>query len=250
MKTIHEPQADTNLTQRLVIRIREDLLGLNIQPGEAFMTEAELSERYGVSRSITREAVSRLRALGILDSRQGKGLIFRQPKLADVLEMSIPYMAGSAEETEQLARTRYVLETGSIELAVQNASQEQIDRMFALVDQWEACVKDSSRVKEGFSVDAAFHCLLLEMSNVPAMASMHRVIINFFAVTFWPEPTWGENMNRNFWQHRAIAAAVAGRDVEQARSQLRLHVGYLRDWKWDKKRSTGSGAGGGKNGAQ
>lgn len=223
-----EPNTDT-LTNSLADRIREDLLAAKLKPGASFMTEAAIAERYGTSRSITREAVSRLRGLGILKSRQRTGLIVSRPDPVHLLSQSMPFLGLADSDFAQLARLRYVLETGAIEMAVIHATDGQIQAMRELVEEWEHCVRDGSMVKRGFEVDAAFHAMILEMSNVPIVAGMHKVIVDYFLMTQWQKPVWPPTMQDNAWQHRAIYDAIANRDLEQARAQLRLHIGYLRD---------------------
>ncbi len=217
-----------NATSQLVTQIREHILSAKLQPGERFMTEAELSERFGLSRSITREAVSRLRALGILDSRQRAGLIIGQPDPADVLAQTLPFYTRCATARDELARLRYVMETGAIELAALYATEEQNQRMAQIVDDWEHAVRDDTQVSAGFAADVQFHSLILEMSGVPLVSAMHRAVADYFTGTRWREPVWPEAIHDNAWQHRAIALAIAARDPEQARSLLRMHLGYLR----------------------
>ena len=48
--------------------------------GEVLMTEGDVAREFGVSRTMAREAVSQLRALGLVEGRQRKGLIVRRPE--------------------------------------------------------------------------------------------------------------------------------------------------------------------------
>ena len=64
-----------DVEQRLLAHIRTADLG----PGHAFPGEEELAERLGVSRGVIREAVSRLRMLGVLDARRRRGTVVQEP---------------------------------------------------------------------------------------------------------------------------------------------------------------------------
>src|SRR5438105_4589883 len=87
----------------LAEQIRRRIQTERLRDGDLFMTEAQVAEEYGVSRNITREAVSKLQALGILESRKRKGLIVRLPNPVKLLSHSLPSLAGSEEHLSELA---------------------------------------------------------------------------------------------------------------------------------------------------
>jgi len=216
-------------TERLVDAVRQDLLAADLAEGDLFMTELALCTRYQVSRSVAREAISRLQALGILHSRQRRGLLMGRARPGKVLGQCLPFMLKTDRDLRQLGRFRYVLETGAIELAATHATPSQVERMMALVDDWERYTRDGATVGEGFATDAAFHCLILEMGGVEMLSHLHQVIVDYFAETRWEAAEWPEQMDQHRWQHRGIAEAIARHDVEQARAQLRHHISYLRE---------------------
>src|SRR5215472_7921844 len=92
----------------LAEQIRRRIQAEQLRDGELFMTEAQLAAEYGVSRNITREAVSQLRALGILEGRKRKGLIVRLPNPVRLLSHSLPSLARSEEHFSELVKLRYV----------------------------------------------------------------------------------------------------------------------------------------------
>ena len=68
-----------SLTEQAVVSLQEMIALSGARPGDRFGNEADLERKLGVSRVVVREAVSRLRALGMLESRQGLGLIIGKP---------------------------------------------------------------------------------------------------------------------------------------------------------------------------
>src|SRR5436190_1734396 len=63
----------TTLAQRVVAGLKDRILAGDLPPGHKLPSEAELIEEYGVSRTVVREAVTRLRAEGLLETFQGRG---------------------------------------------------------------------------------------------------------------------------------------------------------------------------------
>jgi DNA-binding FadR family transcriptional regulator len=215
----------------LAEQIRQRIQAAQLRDGDLFMTEAQLAQEYGVSRNITREAVSQLRALGILEGRKRKGLIVRLPNPVKLLSHSLPSLAGSEEHLSELAKLRYVLEVGSIELVITNATAAQVERLGELAREFEQVVRARKGGAEEDRVELAFHGLILEMTGASLIVGMQKVLARFFEVASREQPTqYGRNQvidwperERIAWQHQEIAAAIRDRDLSRARAMVRLH---------------------------
>src|SRR5688572_22810538 len=189
------------------------------------MTEAQLSNEYGASRNIAREAVSHLRGLGILEGRKSKGLLVRRPNPVQLLSHSLPALAQSEEDVDELAKLRYVLEIGAIELAVNNATEEQIQRLKQLATDYEHARKTDAGLEREVELELAYHGLILQMTGSKLINGMQQTLAKFFIKhyghgTGMRPPRTDE---RGVWQHHAIAGAIAKRDLESARALIRLH---------------------------
>ena len=64
---------NSSLAQRVVSGIKARILDGTLAPGAKLPSEAELIEEYAVSRTVVREAVTRLRAEGMVETFQGRG---------------------------------------------------------------------------------------------------------------------------------------------------------------------------------
>lgn len=61
------------LAYDLVEELKRRILGGEIAPGEKLPDESGLVEEFGVSRTVVREAISRLQAAGLVETFQGRG---------------------------------------------------------------------------------------------------------------------------------------------------------------------------------
>jgi len=213
-----------SLPQQLAERIQLHIEHEQLPDGQLFMTEAEVAERFAVSRTVAREAVGRLRAIGLLEGRQRKGLIVRHPDPVQLFSASLPSMARSDRDLAELSRLRYVLEVGAIELAVKNATDEQIKHLEDLAEQFRNPANDLTWLEKEKELDIRFHSLLLEMTGSTLVAGMQRVLVDFFRTIVIPAPPDTVNGERIAWEHRELAAAIRDRDVERARSMIRIQV--------------------------
>src|SRR3546814_16079457 len=67
------------------LRIREYLKKKSFKPGDALPKEIELAEALGVSRNVVREALSRLRMLGLIETKRKRGMILTNPDILGTL---------------------------------------------------------------------------------------------------------------------------------------------------------------------
>ncbi|MFS2054997.1 GntR family transcriptional regulator, partial [Variovorax sp. CT11-76] len=86
-----------------------------LSEGDRLPTESALAEQFGVSRTVVREAVSRLKSLGLVDSRQGSGVYVRAAGV-EPLRFELPHVA-SREAVIQMVELRRALEAEVAALA-------------------------------------------------------------------------------------------------------------------------------------
>jgi len=227
-----KPAAAATLAEQICLEVQQR----GLREGDVLTTEAELMERYGVSRSIVREAVSRLRALGILHTRQRKGLVVGRANPVAILRLAFPFTGTDPADLQRVAQMRYALELGAVDLAVRHGTPAQHERLATMAEEYAYAVRTEAPTLTMTFLDALFHGLILEMSGNDLLAGMHCVLEEHFRI--WTEEHGRRNARlgpderrrrgeRSIWEHRMIADAFARRDAEQARAFLREH---LREW--------------------
>jgi len=188
------------------------------------MTFDQICEHYSVSLTIARKAVSQLRALGILHSRQRKGLLVGRPDPVELMARSVPFYARGhqGDELLRLAQLRYALELGAIELAVSAATDDQLQCLRKTAKKFESIAGTQGHTQEADNIDAAFHRQILEMTGNPLIAGMHGVLSDYFhASTQLEQPP---DASRAIQEHEMIVGAICRRDRELARTVMRSHL--------------------------
>ncbi len=207
----------------LARKIRQRIQTDRLVDGSFFMTEAQLAAEYGTSRTVTREAVSRLQALGILEGRKRKGLIVRCPDPLRLFQNSLPSLITSPDDWRDLAKLRYALEVGSIELAIRAATDKQIERLGKIEQELEQAVQEDMQSSCTVELDVKFHSLILEMTGSRLIAGMQQVLVQFFQTMPRSKPS-SASAERICWEHRELLDAVRERDVERARAMIRVQI--------------------------
>ena len=68
-----------SLTEKVISSLRREIESGNLTPGSKLPTEPALTEQFGVSRTVVREAIAALKADGLLEPRQGAGVFVLAP---------------------------------------------------------------------------------------------------------------------------------------------------------------------------
>lgn len=229
-----EPLAHT-LESTLAQRIHQGLYPAR----ERLPTEAALVEEFGVSRTVVREAVSRLQAAGLVATRHGIGTFVCEPANATSFKVD-PHTLHTLHDVVSVLEVRLAIETEAASLAAQRRTPAQL----ALMEQ--ALVGFSQALRQGADTvefDLQFHQAIAEATQNPRfqalLAAMGRGAIPRArlqpqADVAVPHPHYLQQIHR---EHRAVLRAIAAQDAEQARKAMRRHLTHSRDRRLEQSRA-------------
>tara|TARA_R110002124_G_scaffold237141_1_gene402396 strand:+ start:241 stop:942 length:702 start_codon:yes stop_codon:yes gene_type:complete len=129
--------------------------------GDPLPKEQELADALGVSRNVVREALSRLRMLGMIETRKRRGMILAQPDILSSFKKVLnPHMLG-AETLQDIFELRLVLEVGLADLIYLRKTDEDIKELEKIVEE------EVNKVQTPFKVnnEIAFHGKLYQMTG-------------------------------------------------------------------------------------
>ncbi len=218
----------TSLAQRVVAGVKDKIFAGDLPPGHKLPSETELVEEFGVSRTVVREAVTRLRAEGLVETFQGRGsfvLAVPEPTSFTVESAAIR----SHHDVLDMIDFRLGIECEAAALAAARADAAGAQNVrTALTEFTEAAPEDAVEADFRFhrAVAAAsgnrFYVDLLD-SLGPMMIMLPRTRLgDTHSIT---DAAHAERILR---EHDAIATAVVDGDPELARAAMRLHLGNTR----------------------
>ncbi|MDB6454812.1 FadR/GntR family transcriptional regulator [Falsirhodobacter sp. 20TX0035] len=215
-----------------------DALGFAILAGEwpegtILPGDAELIERFGVSRTVLREAMKTLAAKRLIQakSRVGTRVLPRDAwnfMDADVIGWRLRVGVDLAFVTH-LVEMRLALEPACAALAARRATEEDLESLRGIV----ARMRDPAHSRTTIAqVDLEFHVAVACMSGNPLMRSVTALIEAFLALAFeMSSPALSpEGIERLAQDHAAILAAIEAREEDQAADMTRhvIEVGMAR----------------------
>lgn len=220
-ETISAPAMSERVAQQLLAQI--DAGSFN-STGK-LPTEAVLAREFGVSRTVIREAVSRLKSEGVVEPRQGSGVYIARH--AAIRPLRIDY-AEAVESSGSLAHLLAVRRAIEAEVAAEAAlhctaaGMEEIDAALRRID--EAVAKG----RDGVAEDMAFHRAIAVVTGNPyflkTLSFLNQYLEAGMKVTRGNEATREDFSRQVREEHAAIVDAIRSRDPMAARNAARTHL--------------------------
>ena len=220
-----------NLGHELVEGIGARIRHRKLKPGDKLPTEAEIMREWGVSRTVVREALSKLQAAGLVDTRHGVGTFVLEPPAPSGFRID-PHEIATAVDVLAVLELRISLETESAGLAAQRRTDEQLADMRRALDE---LASGDGGGKDTVAPDFRFHHLI-------ALATGNRYfadIMSHLGATLIPRARinsskialedWSQYHRRLSREHEEIYDAITRRDPEAARAAMRLHLTNSRE---------------------
>lgn len=208
------------VAQRIETEIREG----RFSPGEKLPTEAKLVDLFKVSRTVVREALSRLKSIGLVESRQGSG-VFVHPQVAFEPLNFDPRLAASREAVLQIVEVRRALEAECAQLA---ASQRGPSDVLNLQQALKALDLAVAQGKDGVEEDVLFHQAIAKAAGNPFLIDTLDFLAQFLRgatqVTRANEARHADFAQAVKQEHHAILQAIVAGDAKQAHSMATRHM--------------------------
>ena len=219
------PLAATATMSDRVTQALLDLIRSGAYPAKTRLpSETDMAQQFGVSRTVIREAVSRLKSEGLVESRQGSGVFVREAS-GDTPYRIDPNVVDSIQSVLQLAELRRGLEAEMAAVAAERCTAAQIADIRARL---KAIDKAVAAGGDGVEEDMEFHRSIARATNNPYFASLWDFLGQFLKGAITVSRSWEarreETRREVTEEHRALFEAIAARDAEAARMAARQHM--------------------------
>lgn len=214
------------LYEKVAETIHEWIRSGQLKPGDKLDSVEQLSENFQVGRSAIREALSALRAMGLVEMKQGEGTYvkgFSSDQIAFPLSTAILM---NKEDVNHLLEVRKVIESGTASSASQNRTEANLAAMKkALTEMQEA----NGNEELGEKADLEFHLAIAKASQNHLLASLLDHVSGLLQETIketrrlwlYSNETTTEKL---YEEHKAIYEAICREDADQAREAMLEHL--------------------------
>ncbi len=215
------------LVDVLSARIRDD----RYPEGSRLPTEAEIVAEFGVSRTVVREAISKLQASGLVETRHGIGTFV--VGLGDAAPFRVaPEQLSTLQDVIAVLELRSAIETEAAALAALRREPAQLARMREALDAFAAAVEAG---RDAIGPDFLFHQEIARATQ----NSRFIDVMSALGTGAIPRARLGAVVERSDEQkaylrrvnieHESILDAIAGGDADAARAAMRTHLANSRE---------------------
>ena len=221
------PLTKRNHYEEITEQLKRQILDGKLKVGDKLPSTKEMSERFGVGRSTTREALSALKAMGLIEIRQGGGCtVIRSEPEPEIKLPELESLRLNRETLLELIEVRQSLEVSIASLAAEKRTEEDAATLQRIVKEMELAVGNDL---EGERTDIEFHLALVKatrnsmLSKVldSIMTPMELAIREVRRVELYSNRTVAERLLE---EHSAICEAVVARDAAAAAEGMKRHL--------------------------
>ncbi len=210
-----------DLDEVVLKHIRALIANGELAPGDRLPPEHTLASMLSVSRPAIREAIKRLRGMGLVTVKVGVGTFISQDVhsvVSNAIESSLLLDRISAAE---LVEVRQVVEEAALRFAITRATAEDI----VLLWQKLAELENPDQAKESFvRRDIAFHNLIAQIGKNRALERMLGMISDLLVELSRQVVILPGQLEKSNVQHRRLTEAITARNADEASSILREHL--------------------------
>jgi DNA-binding FadR family transcriptional regulator len=212
-------------TSSLVDKVEKNLIELfiekNFKVGDSIPKELELTKAMGVSRTVIREALLRLRMIGLIDSKKHRGAVITSPDLTSILQKSLnPQMLDEAT-LKEIFEMRLSLEIGMADFIIQRVTPKDIADLRNIV---ESEPKKAQAYLFEIEQEIKFHGRLYDITGNETLKNFQKLLLPVFIYVHHSGLLKKQITMKKFVSHSGLVDLIEKGSAEMLRNGIRNHL--------------------------
>lgn len=212
-------------TSSLVDKVEAKLVQLlkdrKLKVGDSIPKEIELAESLGVSRTVIREALLRLRVMGLIESKKKKGAVITSPDIFGIISKSMSPHVLDQETLKEMFELRLILEIGMADFIFQRITAEDLADLKKIVSKEPDSTQDHL-----FNIEheIAFHGKLYEITGNETLRKFQRMLLPVFDYVHHSGLLKKQVTIKRFVSHKGLVEIIENGSPELFRNAMRNHL--------------------------
>ncbi|MGJ7029742.1 FadR/GntR family transcriptional regulator [Niabella hirudinis] len=221
MNNVFKSIENYSLVDRVEANIIDLLHHRKLKVGDRIPRELDLATNLGVSRTVIREALMRLRIMGLIDTRKKKGAVITSPDIFSNLAKSLNPHVLSDDTLKEIFEIRLVLEIGMADLLFRRVTADDIKDLKQIVKNEPSSTKN---FMFNASYEIAFHGKLYDISQNETLKRFQNLLLPVFDYV-QKSSLVNQNLSpRKFVSHKQLIAILEKGTPEAFRNGMRSHL--------------------------
>lgn len=217
-----KPIKRVHVGEQVFEQLKQLLIDGEWRQGEKLPSENSLAEMLGVSRITVRQALQKLGALGLIETRLGEGSFVKVIDISDSMRPLLPAVYLSGNEIEQVFEFRQIIDVESIRLAVARCSKEDIEEL-KKIHRKMMRKKDEADAAGFAKMDTEFHFKISQITGNSLIIKTNEIlrdVINSYVTVIIKK--MGQDTALEY--HGKILEAMEAGDEKSAIELMRKHL--------------------------
>ncbi len=204
-----KPIQKVNVGEQVYEQLKRLLIEGEWAPGTKIPSENELADMFNVSRITVRQALQKLNALGLLETRFGEGSFVRIVDVGESMNSLIPVMYLGEQSAQEVFEFRMIIETECARLAARRATVEDIKELKETLERMEEC--ENNRDLKAFGVaDLDFHFKIAKITR-------NALVIKTISIL-------QDVLESSMDDHKEIIHAIEEKEEVKAANTMKEHI--------------------------
>lgn len=212
-------------TSSLVDKVEANLVQLlqerKLKVGDAIPTELDLSKTLGVSRTVTREAILRLRMMGLIETKKKKGSVITSPDIFGIMSKTMNPHVLDQETLKGIFEIRLALEIGMADFLFQRITPEDIAELKEIV---ESEPDTAQNYIFHIEHEIVFHGKLYEITGNETLKTFQKMLLPVFDYVHNSGLLKKQTQIHKFVSHKGLVNILENGSPELFRNAMRNHL--------------------------
>ncbi|CAL1516724.1 FadR/GntR family transcriptional regulator [Chitinophaga sp. MM2321] len=211
----------SSLVDKVERKLIELLISKDFKVGDPIPKEVELSDILGVSRTVVREALSRLKTVGLIETKKKRGAVLTNPNLTSLLEKSMYPEIMDKTTLRDIFELRLALEIGMADFIMERVTKKDIAELKSIVAN-EPTIADQHLFQ--IEQEIRFHGKLYEISGNGMLKRFQQMLLPVFDYVHHSGLLKKMPKSRKFVSHKGIVDIIENGSAEMLRNAMRNHL--------------------------
>lgn len=217
-----EPIQKANVVDQIFNKLMQMIASGDWKVGDKIPSENEMKERFHVSRNSIRQAIHRMTALGLLESRQGEGTYVKKIDLSFYMNILIPTVVLGTDDAVMLFHLQRAIQVESAQQVCECRTDEQAAQLLVYVEQMKRYYASSDKI--GYlTADLDYHTLFAAMTGNQLFVKLTEIIRRMMYYTL-RDVVFNFDSVTSINFHEKIAQAVQRQDRSTVIDLMKGHM--------------------------
>lgn len=220
-----EPITRQKLSEQVFDRLWEMISNGELSPGDAMPSERALMDRFSVGRPAVREALQSMANKGLITISHGERSRVNEldagTAISQVDDIAKLLLSSEPTNLEHLKQLRKILEAGTVRIAAQHCTAQDISELMDSVENQKRHEDDQQAF---IKADVDFHVRLAAISRNPLLQAVTQAMLSWLFEYYRPLLHWSGREKTTVKEHEELVRFLEAGDANGATQLMRDHL--------------------------